>query len=222
MNWQVAIKTSNRKWQMLTETVKSIRASGWADDLILISTEKNWEPPVIENTEVVWNRHQRGPWPHFVSMAKKLMAHQYEADYYLLCEDDVTLSSGLRPYLDKSLPEFENAPAGVFSLYCDRKMASVTKGLYWCWVPSDQSTYGSVALVMRRDVLTLVTEATYDMENVREADTKLGEWLQSYHLQWLVHRPSLAQHVGMASTGGHIGLEPARVAFAYWAHAEWI
>ena len=222
MNWQIAVKTSKRKWETLTETVKSIRAAGWRNAPVLISTEKNWEPPAMEGIDLAWNRYRPGPWPHFISMVHKLIKSHNNADYYLLSEDDAKYARGLREYLDMTLPAFEHAPVGAFSLYCDRKMAEVTNGFGWSWVPAGVATYGSVALVMRPDALKLVALAPCESGEDRGTDTQLGQWLQQQHLQWLVHRPSLVEHTGVTSTTGHVGLEDKRRAMTFWDRADWI
>jgi hypothetical protein len=130
---------------------------------------------------------------------------QPRAEAYLLCQDDVLLSPGLRADLERRL--WPAADVGVVSLYCPSHHAHAGPPGFrredrgW-------DSWGALAYVFpNRSARRLLADAEVldhrDLgpgHGLRNVDGVVGAFCRRQGLGYYVHHPSLAEHVGQTST----------------------
>lgn len=163
------------------------------------------EPDSVIPTEaLVCNRtHTLGCWENYRQSLEYLIAHQRNADAYLIAQDDILFaeddgSQQLATWLRHALWPFDGL--GVVSLYCPHLYAKESGwhrfGKRWLW--------GACAFLWPRESLRhfLATKAVQWSEKgeTRRVDVAVGEWAVQYGAEVWYPSPSLVQHIGHTST----------------------
>jgi hypothetical protein len=138
----------------------------------------------------------------------ELWLRQPNADAYLMCQDDVIFSRGLRRYLQQQL--WPATRVGVVSIYCPSHY-SRPDGFGFHLESHGKRTFGALAYVFSNVSLRaflshpiVINHCRRELEHGRaHIDSVVGEWCLQSGLPYYVHSPSLAQHIGDTSTIFH-------------------
>ena len=203
-NWSVGVTTAPRPVPTLERCLKSLAVAGWSDPHIFAEPEAVI-PDGFEDLVVSRRPVTMGAFPNwYLSLTEMVMANPH-ADAYLLCQDDILLSAGLRQYLDGRL--WPAAEVGVVSLYCPRHYTNEdVNGFHE--IHEGSGTWGALAyLFPNPSVRALLADPLFTdhrhhgrRQGLRNIDSITGLWCQERGLPYFVHSPSLIQHIGDTST----------------------
>ncbi|MFT4548147.1 MAG: hypothetical protein ACI8XO_003406 [Verrucomicrobiales bacterium] len=202
--WSAGIVTAPRARWTLGRTLRSMKNAGWSSPQVFAEPGSRM-PARFPDSRLTQRARKLGAWPNYVLAMTEMMMVDPHADAYLLCEDDVVFSKGLRRYLERTLwPENR---LGVVSLYTpsheepERKKSGFFKlGKHWSW--------GSLAYVFPNAAARLfvgyprVINHRSRGPNKGEIDTDVivGSWCIEAGVSFWLHTPSLSQHIGETST----------------------
>jgi hypothetical protein len=178
LHWAISVLTCDRQVSYLERTRASLRRAGWPVHSTYIDTAR------------------AGCYRGWRSALAHLLHESPAADFLLLCEDDIAVTAGCRDLLDLYPPD----PHAINSLYCA--------------APNhDDSVFGwhGVARLPRCALGALAYAMTPDMARRFLADPPLPDWAdgtdmamgkfcQRERLPYMVHSPSLVQHIGTVSS----------------------
>jgi hypothetical protein len=202
--WAVGVTTAPRGLPTLDWTVDSLVRAGWDrvflfEDLpVGMASRTARMPGTARRTRV-------GAWPNYLLGLAELIMHEPRADAYLMAQDDVLFydRSDLRDYLERTL--WFGAPPGLVSLYCGSAYTRSAAG----WYRNDRRwTWGALAFVFPRalarrfvaDPRVLAHRWTGRHDGRANVDVVIGEWARRNRIPVHFPTPSLAQHIGDAST----------------------
>jgi hypothetical protein len=146
-----------------------------------------------------------GAFSNFLLGLTELVLREPHAQAYLVCQDDVLFSAGLRGYLESLL--WPAPDTGVVSLFCASHLAMDRPlGLHrdeGGWQAFGAQAYVFPAEAARR----LLTSPEVFEHRLRgpaggqqNIDSVVGRWCRRAGLGYFVHQPSLVQHIGETST----------------------
>ena len=127
------------------------------------------------------------------------------SDAYLMLQDDVLLAANLRGYLERTL--WPRREVGLVSLYTPSHY-SAGKSNGYHEQPCGWNAWGALAYVfpnpaaraLLSDPLVVNHRRHGPADGSRNIDSVVGLWRQRRRLPYIVHVPSLAQHIGETST----------------------
>lgn len=202
--WAVGVTTAPRRKPTLEACLSSLVQAGW-NQLRLFAEPGTEIPAAFSYLPVALRDGVLGAFPNWYLSLAELVMRNPHADAYFLCQDDVLLSRGLRAYLEQTL--WPAPDVGIVSVYCPSHYAvGQTKGFHienrgW-------DSWGALAYIFpnpsARAVLTDPAVLNHrhhgPAEGLRNIDSLLGSFCRRRRLRYLVHVPSLAQHIGETST----------------------
>ena len=128
-----------------------------------------------------------------------------QVDAYLMCQDDVLFSEGLRNYLDES--PWPTPDAGVISVYCPSHYATdqnpgfhVENRGWQSWGALAYILPAASARALLCDLRVVEHRLQGPADGLRNIDSVVGRWCKNSRRTYVVHVPSLAQHIGETST----------------------
>ena len=225
--WTVGITTAPRaKHEYLSKTVLALKKSGW--DNIVVFAEPG--SPVSYEYCVVHRRKNYGDWTNWATGFYELLLSEPDTDYFFMLEDDCLVCSGLKKYLELTIPMLGDF--ATVSPYCPRIYQSHITGYHNKCV--GWKTVSTVATIMTR-AAAIHFFADSDVQRHRfqhifpveaEAinwgvqvdprnsvkDAVIGLWAYKNLLPMFYHSPSLVQHIGEISTLGDIPMNEDREA----------
>jgi hypothetical protein len=171
------IRTCNRKESTLDETLQSLKNVGVDNPYIFIDSvmEGSFKPFVDSCNEVISKHH----------------------GWVLLCEDDVIFCKSAIEILKKTKFNLNQTA----SLWCSSKQSSFlrhkgwNKMVYLDW-------HGSLAYFIHTDNLRRIIDSKI-FKNWNKKDRVDSAWVlacKSLGIEFLMHHPSLVQHIGLTST----------------------
>ena len=140
---------------------------------------------VIEHTHKVYEEFKKSP-----------------TDYFLLCQDDVKVTSSFFPKIERFLSRF-SITADVFSLYTPyRQVDQCTTGL---WEYDTKNFYSYVCVLMKKDVVLDYLKSPYGKptDKIKGADMLFKNFCLKYNKKIIAHAPNIATHIGVKSSLGH-------------------
>jgi hypothetical protein len=178
---QPAMRIAKRvrpRWQ---ETLDSLNFAGF------LGTKTYCEPDAGVNGDVVWPE-KKGPIGSFKAMCLDLLANT-DAEWFLLCEDDVAFSSHTADYIRQF-----NLTNEVLSFYTAATRQQSTPQ----WSQVRLPMIGSLALLMRRSTLQLITESNQWAKWAKHdcVDQLVYRACAEKDIPLMTHNPSLVQHTG--------------------------
>jgi hypothetical protein len=228
MKWTIGITTAPRdQGYYLDQTLKSLSGAGF-DNPVVFAEPGSIIPPDF-NGHVVKRRKKYGDWTNWATGLYELFLSEPSTDFFLMLEDDALLSTGLRNYLEYSLPylgEFASLNLYTSSKYfCSKKIRMFHNEC------QGKRTWSTVAVVMSHNaVLSFFSDkdvqkhrffdifkvkegfwnvnASYGMGRSSEVDcvgntvkdAVIGQWAERLALPVFYHTPSLVEHIGEFST----------------------
>lgn len=207
--WAVGVTTAPRCQTTLKACLSSLTEAGW-DQLRLFAEPGTEIPAAFSHLPVALRDGVLGAFPNWYLSLAELVMRNPHAEAYFLCQDDVLLARGLRSYLEQTL--WPGSNVGVVSAYCPSHYAvGLAKGFHiedrgW-------DSWGALAYIFpnpsARAVLTDPAVLNHRHHGpaggLRNIDSVLGSFCRRSRLQYWVHVPSLAQHIGCTSTIWHHG-----------------
>lgn len=202
--WAVGMTTAPRRTPTLGRTLESLAHAGW-DRPRLFAEPGVAIPERFSGLPVTWRDETLGAFPNWLLGLAELVLRTPEADAYLLCQDDVLFSAGLRGYLERTL--WPDARAGVVSLHCPSHLSPGRPSGYHAldlgWSAWGAQAYvfpSASALALLADPLPLLHRRCGPRGGLKNVDSLVGLWCRRRGRPYYVHVPSLAQHVGETST----------------------
>ena len=202
--WAVGVTTAPRREPTLKQTLHSLADAGW-DQSRLFAEPETEIPAGFEDLPITRRDQLLGAFPNWYLGLAELVMREPRADAYLMCQDDVLFSEGLRAYLEESLwPESE---VGVVSVYCPSHYA-VGREPGFHAEDRGWHSWGALAYVLPADsarallcdVRVVEHRLNGPASGLRNIDSVVGRWCREAGRSYIVHVPSLAQHIGETST----------------------
>ena len=206
--WSVGVTTAPRTEPTLSDTLRSLREAGFPDVRLFAEpgSPRVTEPgPNCASLPRTDRAETLGAFPNFYLALSELVLRDPRADAYLLCQDDVEFSKGLRGYLERTL--WPAADVGVVSVHTPRHFA-VGKPRGWHAEDRGWGAWGAQGYVFpnrsaRRflsDPAVLDHRGFGPREGLKNVDSVVGAWCRRTGLPYFVHAPSLSRHTGETST----------------------
>lgn len=215
--WAVGVVTAPRPHGVsyLPACLQSLQSAGWTD--IVIFAEPDAPIPHNFTGDVVCRRKQFGDWTNWATGLYELLFSEPDADYFLMLEDDTVVCRASRLYLESTVPllnEFASVSIYTPAIYHRKRIW----GYHNCcrgWL-----TWTTNTVLMTKDkVMTFFSDTDtlrHRFENIFDPNFKnwgctgdpknsvkdavLGKWAYKNRLPMYFHTPSLAEHLGVAST----------------------
>ena len=126
------------------------------------------------------------------------------ADAYMMVQDDTVFCRGVREFLEAELWPSERA--GMVSVYCPEPYERAERG--WVQVPATDGLIGALTCIFPnaagRAMLAHPAVVEHRLRGARrgliDTDGAVGRWAAQAAMPVYYHSPSLAQHIGDAST----------------------
>ena len=203
-DWAVAVTTAPRDNPTLERSLESLAKAGW-DTPLVFAEPGVARPDNVAAEHFVVRPRVYGAWPNWFSAAVELYMMQPKAHAYLLCQDDVLYARDIRPYLEATL--WPAKRLGVVSLHTPSHRARVD----WKGYHADNEgwrSWGAQAYVfsnpslraLLRDAAVVNHRHRGPGEGKRNVDSVVGYWCATSGLDYVIHQPSLTQHIGETST----------------------
>jgi len=180
-NIQVAVRIAKRSRPRWRQTIASIEAAGFG------ASRTYCEPDSGVAGDVVWPE-KLGPIGSFKAMCLDLLETS-PAEWFLLCEDDIAVSSHAADYLRQF-----NLTNEVFSLYT----SSTRQQDKPQWSQIKLPLIGSLALLMRRSTLEAITQTSQWAKWPKHdcVDQLVYRACAEKGIPLMTHNPSIVQHTG--------------------------
>lgn len=202
--WAVGMTTAPRRHPTLERSICSLSEAGWTDLRLFVEPE-TIIPEMAQHLPVTHRDQILGAFPNWYLALTELVMRDPLAEAYFLCQDDVLFSNGLRTYLEQTL--WPARKVGVISVYCPSHYAREKPRGYhvenhgWdSWGALAYIFPNSSARKFLSDMLVLNHRGFGPAEGMRNIDSVVGLWCQRSNIDYFVHAPSLAQHIGDTST----------------------
>lgn len=208
LKWAYGVTTiPERRDDLLPRTLLSLREAGFPAPRLFVdggTDSESWRDEFgLEVTCRYPKTRTHGNW---LLGAHELFIREPDADRYVMFQDDLTASKGLRDYLERChYPE-----NGYWNLYTFPRNQKLCPDGYTGWYRSNQKGLGAVGLVFDRKCLLALLSSEHMTE--RPLDPKRG-WraidggivtaLAKKGYVEFVHSPSLVQHTGDRSSMGN-------------------
>lgn len=207
MQWSLGITAAPRKEShLLGQTIDSLVAAGW--ESMHVFAEPDTPTPVTSTSAakaftVHENEFRFRPWGNFRHALKWLVANEPRSEMYLLCQDDIVVTRGLRGWLAAgNLPWMETG--GVISLYCAAPNARADNPAgQWhrlMYERLDNRAYGALAYVFPRGLAVMLAAKDPFPTATSKVDINVGKWCKANGINYWLHSPSFVKHMGTVST----------------------
>lgn len=215
-NWAVGVTTAPRPGgaSYLTATMQSITFAGFSQNVVVQAEPESPLPPHSMHRGDHWivNDRSLGPWPNLQTLLGSLTMTYPEADAYLVIQDDVRLMQYLKDYIEAAIMKDARTvieacvklPRVVWSLWCPKVHDNPdVKYAHWKQLSDDdlpRKAYGALAYVLPREVAKELSSVKFRGASRTKADFYVGEYCKEESVPYLIHRPSLALHLGTKSS----------------------
>lgn len=209
-NISTVVMTCPRAVNYLPRTMDSLTAAGFLG--VLVS-----------------NDHAKsGPVPAYRQAIRKAIQFNPGAEFVLVFQDDIRVSSGLLNWIETSnLPEPVGG-IGCLSLYCSSMERVSSTAPMWFRKPLQKNphcqrpwelVYGSLAMLWPRESAEQFLIDSFDDGGETKDDWLIGRWCIHRKKSLWVRYPSYVQHIGNASSlsllpkpsDGDVPLLPSRM-----------
>ena len=202
--WAAGVITAPRAEPTLGDTLASLKGAGF-EDVRVFAEPRAVVPGEFSHLPRTDRSDTCGAFPNWYLALTELVLRDPTADAYLLCEDDVQFSKGLRGYLERTL--WPAKEVGVVSLHTPSHFA-VDKPRGWHAEDRGWGAWGAQAYVFpNRSARALLSDpAVLDHRGFGpdggriHADCVVGAWCRRSGRPYFVHSPSLTRHTGETST----------------------
>lgn len=219
--WSVGVTTAPRPLETLERTLESLDVAGWS--LVHVFAEPD-SPVSLSVDPSYWHQRSQklGAFSNWYVALTELVIRDPFADAYLLCQDDIVLCRDTRAYLEETLWLSERPQ--VVSPYCAEVHDSGEQNGFFV-ANAGWHTCGALALIFPNaiarsllcDSLLLHHRRNGPRHGHSNIDSIIGQWCQRSGIAFLMHAPSLVEHIGHHSSlwGGETPPSPRRRAGSY-------
>jgi len=202
--WAVGVTTAHREVPTLGRSLESLERAGWGDYEVFAEPDAHL-PGDLNKKRCHIRNETLGEWSNFYLALVEMMLQRPLADAYLMCQDDVVYSPGLRRYLEDEL--WPTSRSGVVSLHTPMHQDVESKRGFYP-LQEGWAAWGAQALVFSNTAArAFVRHARIvdgrnrePRDGICHVDTMVGIWCRQVNLCYLLHSPSPTQHIGEAST----------------------
>jgi hypothetical protein len=203
-HWAVGVTTAPRREPTLEACLESLSRAGWERPYLFIDSAVRI-PDRFSDLPGTFRDEKLGAWPNYYLALMELLMRRPHADAYLIVQDDVVFfdRENLRAYLEEMLWPGSSTP--LVSLYCSEADSRPEPGWHQRqrgWVSGAHAFVFppplAKAFVMDRPVFQHRWAA--DPVWAVCVDDVIHHWAKDRRLEIWFPSPSLAQHVGDAST----------------------
>jgi len=203
---EIGIISAPRKNNYLLKSVNSLRRSGF-DQKIKIFAEPDTQDPGIKDTDFYYNSKKLGCFKNYAS-ALRALVYNTDAEHVAILSDDFIYTPKAKLKLDNYLRELSNygflamyTPRGTHPMVKNKGLNKVNLGWGNMWGGLYVFPRLSAKLIIEHDVFV---DHHDNYEKNQQIDHLIPKVCDILGLdQWYVN-PSLADHIGMESTIGHI------------------
>lgn len=211
MKWAVGVTAvPERKCEMLPRTIESLRRTGFDEIRLFMDGSRSYSEWEFLACTVSLRYPRIRAFGNWWLGLQELYIREPHADRYLMVQDDVVFSRGVREYLEAvQYPE-----SGYCNLCTYPQNKSDVQG--WYRAPSGDRYswrgFGAQALLFDRTAIRALIGKEHPDFAFKPEDPKKGHQsidgavvgkLESFKIMEHVHNPSLASHIGTESTMGH-------------------
>lgn len=204
LSWSVGMTTAPRKEPTLATSLRSLIDAGWESPRLF--AEPGTPLPMdggqlpLSCRDVVL-----GAFSNWLLALTELYLRSPRADAFLICQDDVLFSRGLRGYLDRTL--WPAPEVGVVSVYCPNHRSEGREFGFHA-IDDGWDSWGALAYAFPNpslraflsDPLVINHRHHGPGDGMRNIDSVVGNWCRRTGRPYFVHVPSLAEHIGTTST----------------------
>lgn len=202
--WAVGVTTAPRASATLPRCLASLALAGWPSPQIF--AEPDCDVPA--DYKVTRRGSKVGAWPNWYLALAELVMQDPLADCYFVVQDDVILCQSVRQFLEIDL--WPPRPVGVVSLYCPSIYHS-EKGVadYGPHVIAEGfGLVGALTFLFPAESARALLQDTNVVEHrlkgrrrgLCNIDAIVGRWAQETERNVYYYSPSLAGHIGEASS----------------------
>ena len=212
--WSVGVTTAPRKESTLQQTLSSLANAGWSE--LTVFAEPDTQVPELLRKQTWCQRpHKMGMFSNWYLSLTEMVLTAPNADAYMICQDDVEFSRGLRNYLQQKLWYGSNPQ--VVSVYTAGAHEN-PKQPGFSRLNAGWDTCGALALIFPKavahcilsDPVLLQHRITGPLGGKGCIDSVVGAWCDLRGVDYVVHSPSLAQHTGLHTTENGLRRHSAR------------
>lgn len=210
-DYMIGVTTAPRRVSHLEKTIKSIELAGFE------SVHVFSEPGVEKLPEVNhWyeNESKLEVLHNWCTGLYQLYANNPNADWYVMCQDDIVMCRGVREYLQQLKPP--DLECGLVSLYTsngkniqgvklekEKYLSDVSVGQL-VRANKGQSLWGACCYVLTTQAISVIVRHMDLTGHPRRLDYRVPELLWEHGLSVWYHLPSLVQHTQtVPSSVGH-------------------
>jgi hypothetical protein len=203
-SWAVGITTAPRNRPTLDWTLDSLVRAGWEPSRIFEDGTTTIAPRHAQRP-VSTREPALGAWPSYYLGLSELVLRHPDVDAYFMVQDDVVFydRQDLRAYLEDVL--WPTDPPGVISLYCSAAYTRPDSGWF---SPPERWVWGALAFIFPKELArafvadphVLAHRWSHPTHGLRAIDGLIGGWTEYHRIPVHYPCPSLAQHIGDAST----------------------
>lgn len=215
--WAVGVTTAPRKVSTLGRMLNSLEEAGWSEAWIFAEPHTD-TTCLCPDHRLIVRSETLGAFPNWYLSLTELVMRAPAVDAYLMCQDDILLSPGLRDYALAEL--WPASEAQVVSFYC--AAANEQNGARgFVRLDAGWNTCGALALVFPNAVArALLCDSLFlhhrnrgPRRGMANIDSVIGLWCRQSGIPFYLHQPTLVQHIGDHSTlWGKLSPSPRRSA----------
>jgi len=205
-SWAVGITTAPRRQPTLSQSLRSLAVAGW-DSPIIFAEPGSRIPNEFRSLTVVRRQTKFGAWPNFIVGLTELVMTQPDADAYFMVQDDTLFCRNTRHYLEHSL--WPDRHTGAVSLHTpSHQVPEDNSGTGFFPKKVGWGAWGAMAFIfpnaaaraLLRHPEVINHRSRGPGEGLCNVDSVVGHWCNIAGLQYVLHNPSLTQHIGLTTT----------------------
>ena len=202
--WCAGVTTAPRAEPTLERSLKSLADAGWPMAHVFAEPQSDL-PARLESERRSVRTHRLGAWPNWLLSLNEMFLREPHADAYLICQDDVLYCHGLRNYLEDRL--WPSGRLGVVSLHTASHQDRGDKEGFYA-VRHGWGAWGAQAYIFPNPAVRALFRNRHVVNHrhrglgggMQNIDSVVGQWCKETTFDYYLHTPSLAQHIGEAST----------------------
>ncbi len=203
-HWCAGLTTSPRAEPTLERSLRSLEKAGWPKAHVFAEPLVDLPSWLMPHRRTI-RAQKLGAWPNWFLSLNEMYLREPHADAYLICQDDVLYCQGLREYLEKTL--WPSHRLGVVSLHtASHQDRGDAHGFYTA--QHGWGAWGAQAYVLPNPSVRALLRNGHVVNHrnrgpgagMQNVDSVVGQWCKDTGLDYYLHTPSLAQHIGDTST----------------------
>jgi hypothetical protein len=205
----MAMVTAPRSRPTLAHSLETIRSAGFTTEVHVFAepgcTAEQWDSSIAVVPH--FNPRRLGAWENWRQAATFLLEHS-QAEFLVLCEDDIGLATDASAALDYVISHHPPADIGYISLFTPwHNVLGQRVAPGWQPLRIGFHTWGALFYCFPRPSLVKLLAATANLPSTPKpyADWAISQACERLDLKCLFHLPSLCEHTGHGNSAvGHM------------------